>query len=76
MVQMEVVEGRLDDLEDADAGGGDWADSTIGAQFGFGPRRTRRERPAETPTVNGPMGLLTKPDANLLDDKLANQLGF
>ena len=76
MAQMEVVEGRLDDLEDVNDGGNDWADSTVGAQFGPGPRRHRRERPAETPIVNGPMGLLTKPDANLFDDKLANQAGF
>ena len=76
MVQMEAVGSRLDDLEDADAGRDDWADSTVGAQFVPGPRRARRERPLETPLINGPMGQLTKPDANLFDDKLTNQPGF
>ena len=53
MVQMEAVESRLDDLEDAGAGEDNWADSTVGAQFGLGPRRARRERPLETPLING-----------------------
>ena len=76
VVQMEAVESRLDDLEGDEEGVGDWADSTVGAQFGPGQRRARRGRPAETPTINGPMGLLTKPETNLFDDKLANQPGF
>ena len=62
VVQMEAVESRLDDLEGDEEGVGDWADSTVGAQFGPGQRRARRGRPAETPTINGPMGLLTKPE--------------
>ena len=67
MTRMEDVENRLDDLEDADAGGDNWADSTVGAQFGPGPRRARRERPQETPFIDGPMGQRTKPAANLFD---------
>ena len=76
MTRMEDVENRLGEIEDADAGGDNWADSTVGAQFGPGPRRACRERPLETLLINGPMGQLTKPEANLFDDKLANQHGF
>ena len=74
--QMEAVEGRLDDLENADDNRDEWADSTVGAQFGSGMRRARRERPVETPLIDGPLGQLIKPEVNLFDDKLTNQLAF
>ena len=67
---------RVDKLEDEDAGSG-YGDATIGAHFGTEPRRrTRRERPIELPLIVGSMGQLTKPEASLFDDKLANQASF
>ena len=75
MSQMEAVEDRLDELENADGDRDEWADSTIGAQFSSGTRRARRERPVETPFIDGPLGQLIKPEVNLFDDKLATQAG-
>ena len=48
----------------------------MGRLYSRSPVRLWPKRPIETPTINGPMGLLTKPDANLFDDKLANQVGL
>ena len=74
--KVESLNGRVGKLEDEDADDG-YDDATIGAHFGAeSRRRARREKPIELPLIVGSMGQLTKPEASLFDDKLANQAGF